>query len=97
MEQLNSLSYLEGVVREALRLYAPVSNSHRIAMHDAEIPLQKPFTDKQGVLRGTVRYAQPYLDVALGWEGLSFMRQGVERRYGGHSYSTVESLDRNMG
>jgi hypothetical protein len=56
MEQLNSLPYLEGVVREALRLYAPVSGTQRIAMHDAEIPLQKPFTDKQGVLRGTVRY-----------------------------------------
>ena len=56
MEQLNSLPYLEGVVREALRLYAPVSATHRIAMHDAEIPLQKPFTDKQGVLRNTIRY-----------------------------------------
>ncbi|KAF8491338.1 cytochrome P450 [Russula emetica] len=58
MEQLNSLPYLEGVVREALRLYAPVSSTHRIAMHDVEIPLQKPFTDKQGVLRGTVRVSK---------------------------------------
>jgi hypothetical protein len=56
MEQLNSLPYLEGVVREDLRLHAPVSGTHRIAMHDAEIPLQKPFKDKQGVLRSTVRY-----------------------------------------
>jgi hypothetical protein len=55
VEQLNSLPYLEGVVREALRLYAPVSGTQRTAMHDAEIPLQKPYTDKQGVLRGTVR------------------------------------------
>jgi len=58
MEQLNSLPYLEGVVREALRLYAPVSGTQRIAMHDVEIPLQKPFTDKQGVLRGTVRVSK---------------------------------------
>ena len=56
MDQLNLLPYLESVVRESLRLYAPVSGTHRIAMHDAEIPLQKPFTDKQGVSRGTVRY-----------------------------------------
>jgi cytochrome P450 len=56
MEQLNSLPYLEGVVREALRLYAPVSDTNRVAMHDAEIPLQRPFTDKKGVLRATVRY-----------------------------------------
>ena len=56
VEQLNALPYLESVVREALRLYAPVSGTQRIAMHDAEIPLRKPFTDKQGVLRSTVRY-----------------------------------------
>jgi cytochrome P450 len=56
MEQLNSLLYLEGVAREALRLYAPVPETWRIAMHDAEIPLQRPFTDKEGVSRGTVRY-----------------------------------------
>jgi cytochrome P450 len=55
MEQIGAFSYLEGVVREALRLYAPVSATMRIAMHDAEIPLQKPFMDKQGVLQSTVR------------------------------------------
>ena len=56
MEQLNALPYFESVVRESLRLYAPVSSTHRVAMHDAEIPLKKPFTDKQGILRSTVRY-----------------------------------------
>ncbi|KAH9980692.1 cytochrome P450 [Russula compacta] len=58
MDQLNALTYLEGVVRESLRLYAPVSNTNRITMHDAEIPLQKPFTDKRGVLQNTVRLAK---------------------------------------
>ncbi|KAI0280140.1 cytochrome P450 [Russula aff. rugulosa BPL654] len=58
MEQLNSLPYLEGVVRESLRLYAPVSGTQRIAMHDAEIPLQRPFTDKEGISRGTVRVSK---------------------------------------
>src|SRR5579863_3336907 len=60
MEQLNALPYLEAVVREALRLYAPVSTTQRIAMHDAEIPLQKPYKDKRGVLQSTVRYEQTY-------------------------------------
>jgi hypothetical protein len=55
MEQINTFSYLEGVVREALRLYAPVSSTMRASMHDAEIPLQKPFTDKHGVLQSTIR------------------------------------------
>ncbi len=56
MEQLNALPYLESVVRESLRLYAPVSATQRIAMHDAEIPLQEPFKDKRGVLQSAVRY-----------------------------------------
>ena len=60
MEQLNTLPYLEAVVREALRLYAPVSSTNRVAMHDAEIPLQKPFKDKRGVLQSTIRYEQSY-------------------------------------
>ena len=56
MEQLNSLPYLEGVVRESLRLHSPVSFSQRVATDDMVIPLQKPFTDKHGVLQNTIRY-----------------------------------------
>jgi len=58
MEQLNTLPYLEAVVREVLRLYAPVSATNRVAMHDAEIPLQKPFKDRHGVLQSTVRVSE---------------------------------------
>ncbi|KAH9005441.1 cytochrome P450 [Lactarius hatsudake] len=55
MDQLNALPYLEGVVREVLRLYAPVSGTQRIAMHDAEIPLQKPFKDNRGIMQNSIR------------------------------------------
>ncbi|KAH9973118.1 cytochrome P450 [Lactifluus volemus] len=58
LEQLNSLSYLEGVLRESLRLYAPAAFTERVATHDAVIPLQKPFTDKNGVLQNSVRVAK---------------------------------------
>ena len=57
MDQLNALPYLEGVVREVLRLYAPVSATQRIAMHDAEIPLQKPFKDNRGIMQSSIRCA----------------------------------------
>ncbi|KAI9452898.1 cytochrome P450 [Lactarius psammicola] len=53
-DQLNALPYLEGVVREVLRLYAPVSATQRIAMHDAEIPLQKPFKDNRGIMQSSI-------------------------------------------
>jgi cytochrome P450 len=56
MDQLNALPYLEGVVREVLRLYSPVSSTVRIAMDDAVIPLQKPFKDSHGIMQNSVRY-----------------------------------------
>jgi hypothetical protein len=68
MEQLNTLPYLEAVVREALRLYAPVSTTQRIAMHDAVIPLQKPFTDKHGVLQSTIRYGYSHMNLRAALE-----------------------------
>ncbi|KAH9169235.1 cytochrome P450 [Lactarius sanguifluus] len=58
MDQLNALPYLEGVVREVLRLYAPVSGMQRIAMHDAEIPLQKPFKDNRGIMQSSIRVSK---------------------------------------
>ncbi|KAI0049918.1 cytochrome P450 [Auriscalpium vulgare] len=51
MDELNALPYLDGVVREALRLYAPVFATERVAMQDDVIPLSKPFVDKGGVVR----------------------------------------------
>ncbi|KAI9443955.1 cytochrome P450 [Lactarius indigo] len=58
MDQLNALPYLEGVVREVLRLYAPVSATQRIAVHDAEIPLQKPFKDNRGITQSSIRVSK---------------------------------------
>jgi hypothetical protein len=68
MEQLNTLPYLEAVVREALRLYAPVSSTQRTAMHDAEIPVQRPYTDKHGVLQRTIRYGYSHMNLCAARE-----------------------------
>jgi cytochrome P450 len=51
MEELNSLPYLDGVVRETLRLYAPVSATTRVATRDDVVPLGTPFMDRKGRLR----------------------------------------------
>ncbi|KAH9005440.1 cytochrome P450 [Lactarius hatsudake] len=58
MDQLNALPYLEGVVREVLRLNAPVSATQRIAMHDVEIPLRKPFKDNRGLVQSSIRLSK---------------------------------------
>ncbi|PPQ72757.1 hypothetical protein CVT24_012797 [Panaeolus cyanescens] len=48
MDQLNSLMYLDQVVRETLRLYAPVPGSLRTAVKDDVIPLSQPIKDVDG-------------------------------------------------
>jgi cytochrome P450 len=51
---LDKLPLLDAVVRESLRLHAPVPGTPRVAMHDDEIPLSQPYTDRNGVLRNTI-------------------------------------------
>ncbi|KAJ7724292.1 cytochrome P450, partial [Mycena olivaceomarginata] len=48
MEELNSLPYLETVVREVMRFHAPVVFTQRMAMEDDLVPLSKPYIDKAG-------------------------------------------------
>ena len=55
MEELNSLPYLDGVVRETLRLYPPVSSTARVATKDDVVPLGTPFTDRKGRLQHEIR------------------------------------------
>ncbi|KAJ7473689.1 cytochrome P450 monooxygenase [Mycena galericulata] len=48
MEELNSLTYLENVVRETMRVHSPVVFTTRMAMEDDVLPLSKPYIDKEG-------------------------------------------------
>ena len=47
-DELMALPYLDAVVRETLRLHAPVPSTLRIATKDDMIPLQEPVTDRNG-------------------------------------------------
>ncbi|KAJ7127450.1 cytochrome P450 [Mycena crocata] len=49
LDALNSLPYLEKVVREVMRLHSPVAFTNRMAMRDDVIPLGTPYTDTKGV------------------------------------------------
>lgn len=55
MDQLSNLSYLDAVLREALRLHAPVQNTLRAAMEDDIVPLDTPFIDKNGVTQNSIK------------------------------------------
>ncbi|KAF5386546.1 hypothetical protein D9757_005880 [Collybiopsis confluens] len=60
MDELNSLSYLDKVVRETLRVHCPVPGTIRVATKDDIIPLGKPFVDAKGIERDhiTIREGQ---------------------------------------
>ncbi|KAF8898203.1 cytochrome P450 [Gymnopilus junonius] len=48
MDELNSLPYLDAVVRETLRIHAPVPMTMRKAVQDDILPLGEPVTDIHG-------------------------------------------------
>ncbi|KAF8161951.1 cytochrome P450 [Mycena galopus ATCC 62051] len=55
MDDLNALPYLDCVVRETLRVHAPVPATNRIALHDDVLPLSEPVTDANGKVHDTLR------------------------------------------
>ncbi|KAG6373635.1 cytochrome P450 [Boletus reticuloceps] len=55
MDELMALPYLDAVLRETLRVHPPVPNTSRLAMKDEVLPVEKPYTDRSGVVRDTIR------------------------------------------
>ncbi|KAI0037040.1 cytochrome P450 [Vararia minispora EC-137] len=53
--ELSSLTYLDHVVREVLRLHAPVYDSERVAVQDDIVPLRTPYTDTSGQIHYEIR------------------------------------------
>ena len=47
-DDLVKLPYLDAVVREALRLHAPVTSTMRVAGRDDVVPVARPFVDRRG-------------------------------------------------
>lgn len=55
VEDLADLPYLDMVVREILRVHAPVPQTIRVAAKDEAIPAATPFKDKNGIERDTIQ------------------------------------------
>ena len=55
MDQLNELPYLDCVVRETLRVHAPVPTTTREATRDDVIPVAEPFVDRHGVVQDSIK------------------------------------------
>ena len=54
-DTLMNLPYLDAVVRETLRVHAPVPFTIRRAMNDEVIPVGEPYTDRHGEVRDDIR------------------------------------------
>ncbi|CAK5269545.1 unnamed protein product [Mycena citricolor] len=54
MDELNALPFFEAVLREILRLYAPLAFIQRVATRDDVLPLNKPYVDQLGVAHETL-------------------------------------------
>ncbi|KAF8319095.1 cytochrome P450 [Clavulina sp. PMI_390] len=50
-DEVSGLKYLDAVVRETLRVYAPTLGTSRVASEDSVIPLDEPIIGKDGVKR----------------------------------------------
>ncbi|KAI0364501.1 cytochrome P450 [Pilatotrama ljubarskyi] len=58
MDQLNGLPYLDAVVRETLRIHAPVPTTMRVANNDDVIPVSEPFVDRYGKIQEGIRVSK---------------------------------------
>lgn len=57
MDELNALPYLDMVVKETLRYHSPVPMTTRVATKEDLIPLNQPYTDRQGEVHDSIRLA----------------------------------------
>ncbi len=55
MDELMALPYLDAVTRETLRLHSPVPITARVATKDDVIPVNTPYTDRNGRVQTTIR------------------------------------------
>ena len=55
-ETIVKLPYLDAVVRETLRVHAPVPVTNRVAMKDDLIPVSEPFVDRDGVVQDNISF-----------------------------------------
>ncbi|KAI0742833.1 cytochrome P450 [Daedaleopsis nitida] len=58
MDELSELPYLDAVVRETLRVHAPVPTTIRVAMKDDVIPVAESFVDRYGQVQDGIRISK---------------------------------------
>ena len=54
MDTLNALPYLDMVIKETMRVHAPVGETPRIAVRDEVVPLLTPIVDARGEVHESI-------------------------------------------
>lgn len=60
MDELNSLPYLDAVIRESLRFHSVFGGAMRVAVKDDIIPVETPYTDRYGNKRDYIAYVSSH-------------------------------------
>ena len=55
MDVLNALPYLDMVIKETMRVHAPVAETPRIAVRDEVVPLSMPIVDARGEVHESIK------------------------------------------
>jgi hypothetical protein len=82
MDQLIALPYLDMVVRETMRLHAPVPATSKLAMRDDVLPLSAPIMDCKGRIHHSIRYVNVPNFLHLFHPFREYLKQGEEGQYG---------------
>ena len=94
---LNMLPYLDGVLREALRLYPAIPYTMRLANKDDTIPLSTPYKDTNGVLHGELRSVSYHASCETFTESMTPPLQRQERRQFHHSARGDQQIPGHLG
>jgi cytochrome P450 len=73
MDQLNTLPYLDMVLREILRVHPSVPSIGRMALKDDILPLSKPVIDRQGKVHENIRGVDLRQFHIVRWPNMDFV------------------------
>jgi hypothetical protein len=93
MDTLAKMPYMDAVVRETLRLYAPVAAMAKTVMQHGVLPTENKWVDRKGKMRDGVQYVISVIsDIAH-----KQVMQRYQGRYDFYSHFRHESVQGDMG
>jgi hypothetical protein len=80
MDELNTLPYLDKVLREVLRLYSPAVYTVRAASKDTVVPVSKPYVDRYGKTRNEIWCVSVASSCGFSLDDEEILKKSIQRR-----------------